>query len=183
VHGNTTPENTWKNALRLSYAFGKSGESGVKVYAGATKPLVRAPQVDEEIHGLDGLGGVEGLTAFTDPLIQARAKETEGLRAVEAMATAVKETWKHGEGQQVTLIATGPQTNLALFLSVYRDLLPAIEEIVFMGGAVGIGNRGPLAGKFLHRCFSGGSHNFLPFQNGILSVIVSRMSSGNLARY
>ncbi|KIJ44089.1 hypothetical protein M422DRAFT_228721 [Sphaerobolus stellatus SS14] len=145
VHGNTTPQNAWKNALRLTYAFGTEGEPKPKVYAGATKPLLRTPKVDAEIHGLDGLGGVEGLTDFRDPKVQRLAQETEGKRAVEAIAAAVQETWKNGEGERVTLVTTGPQTNLALFLSVYVDLQPAIEEIVFMGGAVGVGNRGPLA--------------------------------------
>lgn len=39
------------------------------------------------------------------------------------------------------MIATGPLTNVALFLSIYPELVEGIEEIVFMGGGVGLGNR------------------------------------------
>jgi len=36
-------------------------------------------------------------------------------------------------------------TNIALFVSVYPELLNAVEEFVFMGGAVGMGNRSAVA--------------------------------------
>lgn len=36
-------------------------------------------------------------------------------------------------------------TNLALFVSVYPDLLEGVEEFVFMGGGVGMGNRSAAA--------------------------------------
>jgi uridine nucleosidase len=37
-------------------------------------------------------------------------------------------------------------TNIALFVSVYPDLLGAIDEFIFMGGGVGVGNRSSVAG-------------------------------------
>jgi uridine nucleosidase len=151
VHGNTTPLNTWQNALRLVQAFSDRSlpaNQGPDVYAGAPKPLLRPAKADPEIHGVDGLGGVEGLPDFTAAEVQERARRTEGKRAVEAMAQAIGRVWDGGRGRRTTLVATGPQTNLALFLSVYPDLAQrAVAEIVFMGGAVGVGNRGPLAGE------------------------------------
>jgi len=45
------------------------------------------------------------------------------------------------QGSKVTIATCGPLTNLALFISVYPELLGTIERIVFMGGGVGIGNR------------------------------------------
>lgn len=36
-------------------------------------------------------------------------------------------------------------TNLAILLTVHPELIECIEEIVFMGGGVGIGNRGAVA--------------------------------------
>lgn len=133
--------------MRLVHAFNGTDTDGPEVYAGAAKPLLRHPKTDPEIHGLDGLGGVQGLPDFSAPEVQQRARRTEGKRAIEAMAAAIERVWNNGKGQRTTLVTTGPQTNLALFLSVYADLVPAIEEIIFMGGAVGLGNRGPLAGK------------------------------------
>jgi uridine nucleosidase len=43
-------------------------------------------------------------------------------------------------------VTTGPMTNLALFLTMHPELYDAVEEIVFMGGGVGIGNRSAVAG-------------------------------------
>ena len=40
---------------------------------------------------------------------------------------------------------TGPMTNLAVLLTVHPELIECIEEIVFMGGGVGIGNRSAVA--------------------------------------
>ncbi|KAF8481524.1 Inosine/uridine-preferring nucleoside hydrolase domain-containing protein [Gautieria morchelliformis] len=144
VHGNASPHDTWKNAVRLLYAFGAPMQ-GPHAYAGATKPLIREAKQDPEIHGADGLGGVEGLPEFTDPLVQARLQQSGNTRAIEAMAKAIQEMWNGGRGQRTTLVTTGPQTNLALFLSLYTDLEPAIEEIIFMGGGLGLGNRSAVA--------------------------------------
>ncbi|GJJ12144.1 hypothetical protein Clacol_006385 [Clathrus columnatus] len=144
VHGNASASNTWKNALRLLYAFG-APYGQPHVYPGASKPLLRPAKADVEIHGEDGLGGVEDLLPpFTDPRIQARAQRNH-LHAIEAMASAIRKVWDGGHGKKTTLVTTGPQTNLALFLSVYPELQSAIEEIVFMGGALGIGNRSAVA--------------------------------------
>jgi len=61
------------------------------------------------------------------------------------MAKIIKETWRDSTGPQVTVVSTGPMTNIALFVSAYPDLLAAVEEFVFMGGGVGMGNRSAVA--------------------------------------
>ena len=45
----------------------------------------------------------------------------------------------------VTLIATGPLTNIALLLINFPDVTNSINKLVLMGGACGIGNTGPVA--------------------------------------
>ena len=45
----------------------------------------------------------------------------------------------------MTVVSSGPMTNIALFASVYPELLDAVEEFVFMGGGVGMGNRSAVA--------------------------------------
>lgn len=57
----------------------------------------------------------------------------------------IKNIWKNGSGDKVTIVSSGPMTNIALFVSVYPELLNAVEEFVFMGGAVGTGNRSAVA--------------------------------------
>jgi uridine nucleosidase len=74
------------------------------------------------------------------------ASNTDNRPAIEVIAAAINETWKAGAGAKVTIVASGPLTNIALFVSVYPHLLDAVERIVFMGGGIGIGNRSAVAG-------------------------------------
>ncbi|KAI0000048.1 Inosine/uridine-preferring nucleoside hydrolase domain-containing protein [Russula vinacea] len=128
THGNTTVENTTTNAARCLHAF--AAPEHIKVHPGAAAPLLRPARADAEIHGPGGLGGVEGLpSADLDP----------------AIAAAIGQTWKAGAGAKVTVVASGPLTNIALFVSVYPHLLDALERIVFMGGGIGVGNRTAVA--------------------------------------
>jgi uridine nucleosidase len=103
---------------------------------------------DAEIHGHGGLRGVEGLPpADSDPVRARIASDTDSNRpAIEVIAAAIGETWNAGAGAKVTVVASGPLTNIALFVSVYPHLLDAVERIVFMGGGIGIGNRSAVAG-------------------------------------
>lgn len=118
----------------------------MKVYPGATKPLLRTTRHDAEIHGSDGLGGVEGLPAADAPEVLARLPDQiTTASALEAMAAAVRDTWNGGEGSKVTIISSGPMTNIALFVTVHPELLAGVEEFVFMGGGVGMGNRSSVA--------------------------------------
>ena len=69
------------------------------------------------IHGADGLGGVEGLPSADDPQVLARlATDVDGkpVRALEGMANHIRETWNEGAGHKVTVISTGPMTNIGV---------------------------------------------------------------------
>jgi len=67
--------------------------------------------------------------------------------ALEGMVKEIRRVWKGGKGDKVTVISSGPLTNIALFISVYSTIIEqgAIEEFVFMGGGVGLGNRSAVA--------------------------------------
>ncbi|KAF8312678.1 nucleoside hydrolase [Clavulina sp. PMI_390] len=142
VHGNATSEWTLKNATRLLLAFAPH-RSDLVVYPGASSPLLRASRADPEIHGVDGLGGVIGLYAPDEPLVEAALTRSVGLKAIEGMAHQVSEAMK--AGRKINMVTCGPMTNLALFLCVYPELIGGIEQICFMGGGVGVGNRSPVA--------------------------------------
>jgi uridine nucleosidase len=155
THGNTTIENTKINAARCLHAF--AAPEHVKVYVGAVAPLLRPARHDAEIHGEDGLRGVEGLPPADSDWVRARIA-SDNRPAIEAIAAAISQTWNAGEGAKVTVVASGPLTNIALFVSVYPHLLDAIERIVFMGGGIGIGNRSAVAGAAVK--FQKKKHNF-----------------------
>lgn len=117
------------NAAKCLEAFGAPG--GVKVFSGAAKPLIRPARHDPQIHGIDGLAGVEDLPPSDDPGVLKRLEHLNGpVRAIEAIAGAVRETWRGGDGQKVTILSSGPMTNIALFVSVYPDLLDGVGEAV-----------------------------------------------------
>jgi uridine nucleosidase len=145
VHGNATVESTTINAARCLHAF--AAPPHVKVYGGAAAPLLRPVRHDPEIHGPDGLGGVEGLpSADSDPV---RERIDDRHTAIEAIATALieqKTTRDPDAPKKTTIVASGPLTNIALFVSIYPHLLDAVERIVFMGGGIGLGNRSAVAG-------------------------------------
>ncbi len=145
THGNTTIENTKINAARCLHAF--AAPEHIKVYGGAAAPLLRPARHDAEIHGHHGLGGVEGLPSADSDLVRERIA-SDHIPAVEAIATAISQMWNAGAGSKVSVVASGPLTNIALFVSVYPHLLDAIEQIVFMGGGIGVGNRSAVAGAF-----------------------------------
>ncbi|KAG7450035.1 Inosine/uridine-preferring nucleoside hydrolase [Guyanagaster necrorhizus] len=147
THGNAPSDLTAINAARCLLAFGARPD--IRVYPGAPKPLLKSVQHDAEIHGPDGLGGVVGLASGTDPAVLSLiAKNPDGsvARALEGISQAVKKVWIEGSGlEKVIIISSGPMTNIANFISVYHDLLDAVEEFVFMGGGVGLGNRAAVA--------------------------------------
>jgi uridine nucleosidase len=125
----------------------------IKVYSGAVAPLLRPARYDAEIHGHGGLRGVEGLLPADSDPVRARVasdpdsdSDTDNRPAIAVIAAAISQTWNAGAGAKVTVVASGPLTNIALFVSVYPHLLDAIERIVFMGGGIGIGNRSAVAG-------------------------------------
>ncbi|TNY19575.1 uridine nucleosidase [Rhodotorula diobovata] len=144
VYGNAALHNTSRNAARCLIAFGSPEQAkSIPVYAGAEKPLIKLVRHDDEIHGEDGLGGVEGLPAADDPAVVAKLDETKGKPAVLAIADAARSL---PDGERLTLVATGSMTNAALFVSMFPDLVrDKISQVVIMGGAEGRGNRSPVA--------------------------------------
>jgi uridine nucleosidase len=62
------------------------------------------------------------------------------------MTNAVKETWKEGAGRKVTIVSSGPMTNIVVFISAYPELLDGVEQFVFIGRGNSFGNVTPAAG-------------------------------------
>lgn len=126
VSGNQTLPKTTANALRILELVGRTG---VPVHAGAERPLVREQHVAAEVHGDSGLDGPDLPPPRTEP----RAGH-----AVDWLAEQIRT-----RAGSLTLVATGPLTNVALLLSLHPDARP--ERIVLMGGSIGEGNSTPAA--------------------------------------
>lgn len=146
VHGNAGLANTTANAARCLHAYG--APEHIRVYPGASKPIVGKPHPAVDIHGNDGLGGVVGLPESDDPAVLARIVSPEMLPNQEdryslPAIVAIRDACLSALAQrtQIYLGVTGSATNAAIFLMTYPVLAKeAIREIVCMGGAVGLGN-------------------------------------------
>lgn len=125
--GNQTPDKTLNNAMRMLTLLHRED---IPVAAGNQTPLVKPLETAPEVHGKTGLDGAD----LPDPDFA-----VQKMPAIELIAKTLRES-----DDQVTLVVTGPMTNAALFLRVYPDLArQKIDQIVFMGGAMGLGNWRP----------------------------------------
>ncbi|MFM5377153.1 pyrimidine-specific ribonucleoside hydrolase RihA [Aeromonas dhakensis] len=126
--GNQTPDKTLNNALRILTLLGRDD---IPVAAGAPKPLARELIIADNVHGESGLDGPK----LPDPAFSPVA-----MTALELMAKCLRES-----PEPVTLVPTGPLTNIALLLAAHPELKQKIARIVLMGGAAGAGNWTPAA--------------------------------------
>ncbi|WP_429134724.1 pyrimidine-specific ribonucleoside hydrolase RihA [Aeromonas veronii] len=126
--GNQTPDKTLNNALRILTLLGRDD---IPVAAGAPKPLARELIIADNVHGESGLDGPK----LPDP-----AFAPQRMTGIELMAKCLRESL-----EPVTLVPTGPLTNIALLLAAHPELKPKIARIVLMGGAAGAGNWTPAA--------------------------------------
>lgn len=126
--GNQTPDKTLRNALRILTLLQRSD---IPVAGGAVKPLMRELIIADNVHGESGLDGPD----LPEPNF---APQT--CNAVELIAQTLR-----ASQQPVTVVATGPLTNIALLLTSHPELHAKISRIVIMGGAAMLGNWTPAA--------------------------------------
>ncbi len=134
VSGNVPVEQAATNALRVVQLLDRRN---VWVAKGLANPLIRDPIRAADFHGKDGLGD------SNLPLPKTRPRFESALDLIPEEANTAK-------NHALTIIATGPLTNIAAVLTKDPDLAKKLDEIVIMGGAYGlteygIGNETPVA--------------------------------------
>lgn len=129
VAGNSPVENTTRNALIITQIAGLD----IPVYKGMDRPMVRAPYFagGEVVHGKSGLEG---------PTLPPLEREVEKEHAVDFII----ETIKANKGE-ITLVPTGPLTNIGMAFRKAPEIIPWVKEISLMGGAINEGNVTPSA--------------------------------------
>lgn len=125
--GNQTLEKTSYNALRIAALTGLT----VPVAKGRACPLIETPMNAPTVHGKSGLDG---------PVLPEPAFLLSPLPAVALMEKLVREA-----KEPVTLVCTGPETNVAAFLLACPELKSKIACISVMGGGLAYGNWTPAA--------------------------------------
>lgn len=123
VAGNAPLPATTRNALRVLTLLGRPE---IPVAAGASRPLLRPLRAAPEVHGASGLDGAD----LPEPAMAARP---EG--AIELLRSTIESA-----PGPITLVPTGPLTNIALLLRTYPQVAERIERICLMGGSIGEGN-------------------------------------------
>jgi purine nucleosidase len=129
VAGNQTLEKVTRNALAVARV---GGITGVPFAAGCARPLLRPARVAGDIHGESGLDG---------PVLPEPEITLDPRHAVDLIIDTVL---THPPGT-VTLVPTGPLTNIALAVRKEPRIVDRVAEVVLMGGAHGPGNRTPVA--------------------------------------
>ena len=128
VNGNCSVDKAAYNAQRVCALLNLD----VPIAAGQSKPLYIQPiSAPSNIHGESGLDG---------PALPEPRRELEELDAVELMAKLIEES-----DEKVTIVATGPLTNVAALITNRHDLKNNIERISIMGGGILYGNWTPAA--------------------------------------
>lgn len=125
--GNISQSKANYNAHAFLHYIGED----IEIARGLEKPLFRQLEVAEEIHGAYGFGKVE-FPAITVP--------TNVRPAIIAMRETIL-----ASREKVTIVATGPLTNIAALLLAHPEVKSNIETISWMGGAIKGGNKTAVA--------------------------------------
>jgi purine nucleosidase len=128
VAGNVPLDLTLPNALRLLEI---AGRSDIPVAAGASRPLKRRLVTAAYVHGNNGLAGVD----FPEPKMRPVAESAQQL---------IRRIVRQSPGE-VSIIAIGPLTNLALAFRDDPQLASQVRSVTIMGGSLSGGNITPAA--------------------------------------
>ena len=148
VMGNCTVDDATTNSIKVLEAIGLADQ--ICVHRGQARPMVAPPRAPGRIHGPHGLGDVE----LPEPV-----HASSDVPAVDFIA----ETAMRTEG--VTIIATGPLTNVAEAFNREPRAAGRVAEVVMMGGSVFGGSVTPAAEtnvsadpEAAHVVFNSGAH-------------------------
>ena len=126
IGGNHTIDKVTHNARQVLTI---AGALDVPVYRGASRPLINDVVTAEDIHGDSGME-IHGYN-LPEPAVG-----VEGEHAVRWIV----DTLMREEPGTVTLVPTGPLTNIALAVRMEPRIVSRVREVVLMGGAYGTGN-------------------------------------------
>lgn len=121
VNGNVSLAKATENTCKILDLLQLGGQ--VPVVPGASQPLLRPMFFEHRVHGEDGLGG-----ALRDTTVVTQPAKGFGPDFIVENVLA--------QPGQITLIMTGPLTNLALAVRKCPQLVHHVKEVVFMGGVV-----------------------------------------------
>ena len=120
--GNQTIEKTSLNASNMLQFCGRND---IPISCGNSTPMVRKPRICAEIHGESGLDG------YNFPAYKHKYQKQPACDFIIENLLS---------NDKVTVITSGPMTNLGLAIQKNKEIISHIDEIVLMGGSTGEGN-------------------------------------------
>ena len=126
--GNCSVDDATMNALRV---LALVGATDVPVARGAAGPLSGELELGNYVHGASGLDGPELPEPQASPVNRT---------AIQLIGQVLDESC-----DPVTIVATGPITNVGRLLRDQPEVVSRIKEVVFMGGSTERGNHTPAA--------------------------------------
>ena len=133
VAGNVSVDRT---ALNTQKILALCNRSDIPVFKGCPRPTTGHLITGENVHG------ESGLDTHTEFELPEPLGDLESAHAVNAIIEMVRV----GEPKTITIVATGPLTNIAMALVMAPDIAERMQGIVLMGGSTwGPGNRTPAA--------------------------------------
>ncbi|MGB0934481.1 MAG: nucleoside hydrolase [Alphaproteobacteria bacterium] len=123
VAGNVDVEQIAINAMKICEL---AGRPDIPVYKGARRPLVREEIFADMMHGETGLDG----STMPEPTMKLQEKHACSFLIDHVMQS----------NEKITVLATGPLTNIALALVQEPAIKDNIERIIIMGGSMSTGN-------------------------------------------
>ncbi|MEJ5998403.1 uridine-preferring nucleoside hydrolase UriH [Corynebacterium sp. H130] len=130
IGGNQTLSKVTHNAQVVATIAGIEAP----IYAGCTRPLVRPVEVAENIHGDTGME----IHNYELP------KPTATVQPTHAVDFIIDTVMSHEPGT-ITLVPTGPLTNIAMAARKEPRIVERVKEVVLMGGGYHVGNWSPVA--------------------------------------
>ena len=124
VGGNGTLANVTKNAIQVLDVIGRQD---IKVYPGSSGPLIQPLVIADNVHGKSALDG---------PVLPPPSRSAETKNGVDYIVDTIMSS----EKDEITLVATGPLTNIAMALNKEPRIKDRIKEISIMGGGAYSGN-------------------------------------------
>ena len=132
VAGNVPLELTQRNGRLICEMAGKLD---AHVYAGCARPLVRELVTAENVHGKSGIDGVE----IYEPKVPLQAQHGVDF---------IVDTLMSADDESITLVPTGPFTNIAAAFVKEPACIAKVDEIVLMGGGFREGGNVTPAAEF-----------------------------------
>ena len=127
VAGNQKLEKTVNKALKVCNHLNLN----VPVYSGMSRPMIREQLIADDIHGETGLDG---------PKFEELKIKAENKHAVNFIIDTLMNS-----DEKITLVPTGPLTNIGMAIRFEPKIIEKINRIVLMGGSYQLGNMTPAA--------------------------------------